>query len=304
MGYKLKVTERIDKGIRRVIVEEIDEALEALAHPSRLPSIHEARKCLKRIRAALRLARGALGRGTFRRENDAFRDIGRRLSDVRDADVLVQAFDAIASEADNVAFRRALAVVGRHVRDRRRTTFKAVLRTGRAMPEARAALRAARGRVQRWKLRGDEWAALAPGFTRVYTQGQERCGVAYGDEPSSERFHAWRKRVKDLQFQVRLLRVLWPSMFKAWESDLETVADLLGKDHDLAMLRLTISDDLREALDAHERDLLLQRIDARRARLQADARPLGRLLYAESAKSVSGRIDRYWNARRAATRDE
>jgi hypothetical protein len=45
-------------------------------------------------------------------------------------------------------------------------------------------------------------------------------------------------------------------------------------------------------------------IDRRRASLEADARPLGRRLYAEPVKSVSDRIDGYWKSWRLAKRDE
>lgn len=33
-------------------------------------------------------------------------------------------------------------------------------------------------------------------------------------KPSVENLHEWRKRVKDLWYQVRLLTPLWPGMLK------------------------------------------------------------------------------------------
>jgi CHAD domain-containing protein len=304
MSYKLKAGQGVQKGIRRVIVEEIDEALGELAHPSRLTAVHEARKGVKRIRAALRLARGALGRGTFNRENQAFREVGRHLSEVRDAEVLVQAFEKIKPNVRAIALRRAVTIVGRHVTEKRRATLKTVLGAGQAVDQARTALRMARGRAERWKLRGDEWSALESGFARVYTQGQERFGVAYGDGATSDQFHAWRKRVKDLMFQVRLLRGIWPGVFKAWEKDLDALGDLLGEDHDLAVLQLTIGNDLHDALDPDDQRALRTAIDRRRTRLQTDARPLGLRLYAEPAKGVSDRIGVYWDTWRLAKREE
>jgi hypothetical protein len=40
-------------------------------------------------------ARGAIGDETYRRENAAFRDSGRRLSGVRDASILIETLDEL-----------------------------------------------------------------------------------------------------------------------------------------------------------------------------------------------------------------
>jgi CHAD domain-containing protein len=303
MGYKLKAGQGIQKGIRRVLVEEIDDALRALTHPSRVASIHDARKRVKRIRAALRLARGALGRRTFTRENDDFRELGRRLSAARDAEVLVLAFDKIKPDFTAAPLRRGVGIVGRFVREKRRAVLKSVMGRGNAVDQARTGLRRARRRAQRLTVRGKEWPALVPGFARVYGQGQDRCEIAY-DKQSPEDFHAWRRRVKDLTFQIRLLRGVWPAVFEAWVADLDALSDLLGDDHDLAVLHGTIGGELHDVLNPGDRDGLLAGIDRRRASLEADARPLGRRLYAEPVKSVSDRIEAYWSAWRLAKREE
>ncbi len=60
-------------------------------------AIHEARKSVKKIRGALRLMRPGLG-NVYRDENDAFRDIGRRLSEVRDAVAMIEVFDSVVEK--------------------------------------------------------------------------------------------------------------------------------------------------------------------------------------------------------------
>ena len=57
--------------------------------------MHEARKDMKKLRALLRLARGELGEDTFRRENACFRDAGRELAGVRDADVMLDTLTSL-----------------------------------------------------------------------------------------------------------------------------------------------------------------------------------------------------------------
>jgi CHAD domain-containing protein len=58
-------------------------------------AVHDTRKRLKRLRAALRLERSAIGDETYRRENAAFRDLGKRLSAPRDAMVLIETLDEL-----------------------------------------------------------------------------------------------------------------------------------------------------------------------------------------------------------------
>ena len=55
------------------------------ATPPRSAAVHEVRKSLKKIRAALRLVRPVIGDKSYRRENTCFRDAARPLTEVRDA---------------------------------------------------------------------------------------------------------------------------------------------------------------------------------------------------------------------------
>ncbi len=293
MGYKLKAGGSVSKNVRRVVVEEIDKAIESLAQPKELSSVHEARKSIKRIRAALRLGRGSLGRKTFKQENQTFRDLGRQLSDVRDAEVLGQAFDKIKPAFGADHLRGALTIVSTHVATRRHTLMKKVLGTGRAVERASAALQAARKRARKWNLHGKGWPALKSGFERTYIQGRDRLDRAYV-RAASDDFHAWRKRVKDPMYQVRLLRGAWPGVFEAWIDDLDKLADLLGEDHDLAMLQLTIGQELRERIKARDREFLLIGINRRRSDLEDEAQPLGRTLFAHSPRTVIDRIGACW----------
>jgi CHAD domain-containing protein len=303
MGYKLKAKETIEQGIRRVIVDEIDEALRALTRGPRLTAVHTARTSVKKIRGALRLARAGLDRRTFTRENQSFRDVGHRLGAVRDAEVLLQSWRTMKRELGAPALRGAVAAVERHVTRERRATLRRLLRDGRLIEQTVTALRAARVRAKHLHVRGNQWSALKPGFERVYAQGRERFAAA-SDDPQGERMHLWRKRVKDLMAQMLLLRGLWPSLLKAWADDSHALADILGDDHDLVVLRVVISRDLRDAVGVADRNALLRAIDRRRARLVDEARPLGRRLYAESPRELADRWGTYWHVWRHAAREQ
>ena len=86
------------------------------------------------------------------------------------------------------------------------------------------------------RLKESGWAALAPGIKRSYRDGRRGYQAARDAGRRPEELHAWRKRVKDLYYQVGLLRPIWPEQMAAIEAKLEHLAECLGEDHDLFLL--------------------------------------------------------------------
>ena len=97
MKYRLKRGESTPEGVRRMAAEQLGKALEHLAcqDGKRDKHIHEARKATKRLRALVRLVRRELGDEVYALENQCYRDAGRRLSELRDATVLVETLDRL-----------------------------------------------------------------------------------------------------------------------------------------------------------------------------------------------------------------
>ena len=77
MTYRFKLQEPIAEGVRRIGLEQIDIAAAKLASKDDIAAaIHDARRCLKRLRALLRLVRPGLAEAAYRRE--AERLVGHR----------------------------------------------------------------------------------------------------------------------------------------------------------------------------------------------------------------------------------
>ena len=270
MSYGLAFSELPEASVERVRREQLEAAAESL-QGARDPveAIHDARKRIKKTRALLRLARPGLKPNAYRRRNRELRDAGRQMSDVRDADVLVETVDELAER-----------FVGRHPK-----RFFAAIRddlasSGEADPAEHAARLAVLARDE-WPLRGLDADALADAITRSYTRGREAFKRSTG-QPSTENLHDWRKRVKDLWYQQRLLEATWPGVVKAQAKEAKRLSKLLGSDHDLAVLA--------EAVDDPELQVL---IDERRDELLVEARALGRRVYAERPKAFARRVHRY-----------
>src|SRR6266550_536207 len=101
MPPRIEGSESGAEGIRRILRKEIEKALGAV-DSARSPTdegIHDARKRLKRARAALRLIREALGDREYR----ILRDAARPLSEIRDAKILIDIYDDLTGRTRGVA---------------------------------------------------------------------------------------------------------------------------------------------------------------------------------------------------------
>jgi hypothetical protein len=81
----------------------------------------------------------------------------------------------------------------------------------------------------------------------------------------------------------------------AQAEEAHVLTELLGDDHDLAVLAARLSDGaapLTPAVDAQCAELLAL-VEQRSDELRADAVRLGRRVYAESPKAFAGRLTRY-----------
>src|SRR5438034_11454884 len=101
MGYCLELRERLADGLKRIFREEIESAAGLCRHPAkqRGVTVHEVRKHLKKLRAALRLTKSEVGKNRWVSEDRCLREIGRLVSDLRDAHVRLQTLIQLRDDA-------------------------------------------------------------------------------------------------------------------------------------------------------------------------------------------------------------
>ena len=92
MSYELRADETLGDGLRRIICRQIENAIDAskAKQNGKGSPVHETRKHLKKARSALRLVRGEIDRGVWKREDRCLRKVGQLISEVRDAEVRLQ----------------------------------------------------------------------------------------------------------------------------------------------------------------------------------------------------------------------
>jgi len=121
ISYRLEPHEPLATGLKRIVHEQIDRALEQLAEApeGRDEGVHDARKRFKKIRAVLRLVRDEIGQEVYQPENVFYRDAGRRLSDVRDSFVMIETLAGLTDYYGDPLAAEAYA----HVRTQLMPTF-------------------------------------------------------------------------------------------------------------------------------------------------------------------------------------
>jgi len=289
MAYRLRARESVRLGVKRVIREEIDSAIEELLHgKDRDEAIHDARKSAKRIRGALRLVRFDLG-SQFGQENGVFREIGLKLSDLRDAQALLEVFDDIVAR-----YKQPLPSIRRGLEERKRR-FEAAVDAKAVTEEVIADLRQAREWMDRWPLHSNGFAAVAPGLGGTFRAGRRAFAAAYA-EPTPEHFHEWRKRAKDHWYHIRLLENLWTPVMQAYETSLKCLEQLLGDDHNLVVLRTSIQAGPELFRNRRELGTLYRLADTFRDELRTEARSIGERIYGPKPKEFIAHMQHLWEA--------
>ena len=235
-------------------------------------AIHAARKELKRARAALRLMRKAIGPERYDEEDAELRGAARLLNDARDADVLLRTFARLRKSVKESKPPTNLAPLRAMLLNERRKAASTVL--GNGLKEIREALSQSRRRTRDWSVAND-MDLLTGGLQRTYRKGR-LCYRAARETRSDERLHAWRKQVKYCAYQLEAIRSISSGKMTKQLHTCTKLADLLGKDHDLALLHeRAVAADLDAASALHVTDA----IGRQRAGLQHKAFKLGARLY-------------------------
>ena len=233
----------------------------------------------------MRLAVGEVGKNQHAREDRRVREIGRLVSDLRDAQVrlqtLIQLRDETAkSSGENFARIEELLSLERE-------SFSAAFDGWQklAIPK----LERVGERLSKWPLDGISWKQICGAVENIYKRGQRGLTKTI-KKPVPEDFHAWRKRVKDLWYQLRILQPLNRVVLEKIAADAEVLGELLGREHDFHFLLVRLDKESGDDALRGELAQLHKVIRKRGKRLRRNALELGRRFYAEPSKAFAKRI--------------
>lgn len=308
MAFRFKHAESVESGVRRVAAERLDEAIERLEGlpddgPEQIESsVHEIRKRCKELRGLLRLVRPALG-ADYERCNRALRDAAKELSSIRDVQAVAATFvDLRAAEGEDGHHGPELDAIEQVQAGKAEAAAHMIAIDDPLIGRAHRRLTKVRRRAARWEM-PDRFDTLAGGLEATYRRGGRGMRRARRDTDEA-RMHEWRKGVKYLWYQMRLLEPTAPSVLSPLVGRLDDLADALGDDHDLAVLVAGLEADHDQYGGRGEIQPAIDLARRQQAELRRRSFSLGARLYAETPESFVARIGAYWKVDRRRGREQ
>jgi len=301
MEYGLIPDEPLAAGVRRVACTQIDRAVGELTSardPHR--SVHEARKCMKRVRALLHLIRPAIGEKTFKKEDRRIRDMGRRLSGPRDCQAIIETVAKLENGSGPAWDISATQTLKAKLYSERRRAERELYR--HTLEETVAELAETREHYGHLNLKGGR-SRIGDGLQRCYRRARHDFMRAY-EQKRAEDFHEWRKSAQRHWRQMQLLCRAWPEAMEARISAAGDLSRLLGDDHDLAVLVDRVEAQKKSLGKDWDMSAFQAACASRQDELRHSARDLGKFLFVERPSIFRQRMDAYWKAARDVAKDE
>ena len=275
---------------REILARQLSWATEELAGDK--PNIHGARKQLKRARATLRLLRPAIGDELYRRENVAARDAARPLSRARDEEVLSDSLDSLLERFGPTAAGLQVAPLRQGLQKGRRQPVHAL--PAKQLNLIKGALKRSMNRALAWELDAEGWDCAATGLQATYRRARRALRNARV-ERATEDLHEWRKQTKYMWHQLQIVAPLAAGPVGELADEFHHLADYLGDEHDLAVLRDRLAKP-GSGLSETAASALKVLIDRRREELQDKAFALGERLYADKPKTFVHGLGKHWQS--------
>ncbi|MEZ6090852.1 MAG: CHAD domain-containing protein [Pirellulaceae bacterium] len=293
MSYRIKRKESVQHAVRRIADEQLAKAVAEIddPHRSRDSAVHQVRKRCKKLRGLLRMVRPAIGK-TYARENAILRDAARTISSVRDAQSMIATYDALMRHFADQVHRPSFGGIRRELSLRRNAIDEGAAE--QRLLAVRETLLEMKGRAEDWTLREKGFDAIEGGIVKTRRRAVDRLADAL-DQPETERLHEFRKRCKYQWYQMRLIQPVWPAMIDPLRKSFSELGDLLGDDHDLAILCQTLDASPEAFGSAEDVQAAKGLIDQRRQQLQRQSLTLGQFVLAESNQAFVDRMRLYWN---------
>lgn len=302
MAYRLRRSESVIQGVRRIAREQLEKDLADIENQEldRHEAVHQIRKRFKKIRGLIRLVRPSFEK-TYERENARFRDAARNLSAVRDAQSLIEGFDRLVAELPQESEgEKPFAEIRRHLLERRNRIAGEAKDVSTVLESLNRDIHDALERIDDWELKDRGFEAIAGGFENTFDRAKRAMAVAADENASVEDFHEWRKRVKYHWYHCRLLENLWKPLMKARCDEAKHLAELLGADHDYALLDQLLAQNAAEIPQEAEVEAFREILAGAEERIRKEAFLVGQRLFAGKSKHLSRQFGSWWSTWRDA----
>jgi len=292
MAYRFKRKERVGKGIRRILRQQLRRGIEtarATEGPSQDERVHDVRTRIKRSRAAIELIGAQVGRSA-KKTDKKVRNLGRRLAGPRDNAVQAHTFRILGTRLSRelpAGLLERMRDVGEQLRRDAdaKSVEKELRRTARALKRVRR-------RLGRWRIDHGR-RAIGEGVTRTYKKARRALAKVHADA-TPERFHDWRKLVKLLSNELKIVGPAVPELATRYAVKVEKLGDILGQIHDLDIAAATADKHPRWFGSDDDCEVVRGLVAEHRVVLEREAFALAEVVFAGRPRDVRELIETGW----------
>jgi CHAD domain-containing protein len=293
MSYRLDPALPVSEALRRAALGELDVAHSALtATPDRHTGVHSARKCFKRLRSLLLLARPGMPEPVFSNLSARVAAIAKGLAAARDAQALLDAIDKLEKNTEPGPGQGPIQSMRGWLKKRRQVAEQNLEQSTGS--EAKRQLLELRPAFAGLAVYPDDFSPLTRGLERCYRATRKDFKAAFKVDEADE-LHEWRKGVQHHWRQMQLLTPCWPSELSARAEAARSLSQLLGDDHDVAMLIHLASTPTMTFSTPEETSAFMKRCRKRHKALRKEAKAKGDRLFVEKPGPFAERIRAYWS---------
>lgn len=267
MSFELHQRKHIEDELRKITRRQLRRASEALKQTSAETigtRVHEARRRVKKARAVVNTLREA-GAHIPRKDRRRLRKASRELSGLRDSAAIVDTFDRLRRRYPKRLPEHTYGILRRALVEARDRRERCAGRDG-ILNHVANQLDKTRGDRKRWTAPALDVPALIDVVTVSYRRSRRAVKRARQTHLSAT-LHGWRKELKTLWYQLRLLKPLTRGVAPL-VVDLKRLETELGEDHNLVVLAAT----LRACPELKAMSAEVRRIDALAARMRQGLR--------------------------------
>ena len=238
-----------------VICGYISDA-QSMIHPGRLPGqkvVHDVRVLMKKARAAIKLLRSSIDKDSFRREYGAFRETGRIMSTWRESTVHRKLLRDFRKRHPALFIRVKDENVIRQLLETHDDQASSVEKIREDLLKIKDILHRSSSRLRFLNMKVTEPHLLTEELERSFSLVSD-CYLNARHNPKDVNIHEFRKKTKDLLYQLFFLRSLNPKAVRSLEKRLDQLAQDLGKYNDYAVLLRTLDYKYRTEANNHALD--------------------------------------------------
>jgi CHAD domain-containing protein len=296
LAFRLRADESVAQGLGRLARKNLGVALDELSRtsPPSGEAIHKARKSLKKTRAILQTIQE--DDGGLDRDDKQLRKINHALSPLRDAEAMPHTLAKLRDREPRLLSEHAFARLRRQLTSHQHDLMASASSDGTWEKIGRR-LRRVRRSAKRWRPAHPQFGALEPGLRAAHRSARKAMARALKRQGGDD-FHEWRKAIKALWYQLRLLEP-WDRHVHRDVAALHRAATWLGDDHNLVVLCEELSKHALSCDSTMDVDRVRLAADRYQCVLRNKATAAVRAIFERKSGGYVRGIKRTWQARRA-----